>query len=65
MDVGEGRKAACWGYSDRPDRPQLGSVLDAYGERPAIDVEAVVRADAELGAVAPAAGAPHGQEDPR
>ena len=37
IDVGEGREAACWGYSDRPDRPRLGSVLDAFGERPAAD----------------------------
>ena len=63
MDVGAGRKAACWGYSDRPDRPQLGSVLDAYGQRPAIDVEVVVRADADLAAAADAATP--GQEDPR
>lgn len=35
LPVGEGREAACWGYADRPDRPVLGSVLDAYGERPA------------------------------
>ncbi len=41
FDVGVGRKAACWGYSDRADRPQLGSVLDAYGTRPTIDVEVV------------------------
>nr|WP_286219377.1 ABC transporter ATP-binding protein [Paraoerskovia sediminicola] len=40
MDVGEGRKAACWGYSDRPDRPELGSVLDAYGERPTVAASA-------------------------
>ena len=33
MSVGAGREAACWGYSDRPDRPRLGSVLDAFGER--------------------------------
>ena len=37
LDVGEGRRAACWGYADRPDRPELGSVLDAYGQRPAVD----------------------------
>ena len=30
----EGRAAACWGYSDREDRPVLGSVLDAYGAPP-------------------------------
>jgi len=36
-EVGEGRRAACWGYSDRDGRPQLGSVLEAFGERP--DVE--------------------------
>ena len=41
LEVGEGRTAACWGYSDRPDRPELGSVLDAYGARPTIDVEAL------------------------
>ncbi|GEK22450.1 ABC transporter ATP-binding protein [Cellulomonas xylanilytica] len=39
--VGEGREAACWGYADREDRPSLGSVLDAYGERPAVDVSAL------------------------
>jgi peptide/nickel transport system ATP-binding protein len=39
MAVGEGRQAACWGYSDREDRPVLGSVLDAYGERPSADDE--------------------------
>ncbi|MFC4615614.1 ABC transporter ATP-binding protein [Cellulomonas algicola] len=39
LAVGEGREAACWGYSDRPDRPRLGDVLDAYGERPPIDVD--------------------------
>src|SRR4051812_27536430 len=38
LDVGEGRSAACWGYSDRADRPVVGSVLEAYGERPSIDV---------------------------
>ena len=35
MPVGEGREAACWGYADREDRPAL---LDAYGERPTVDV---------------------------
>jgi peptide/nickel transport system ATP-binding protein len=51
LSVGEGREAACWGYADRPDRPSLGSVLDAYGERPAVDaaliavVEAVKEGD--------------------
>lgn len=68
MDVGVGRKAACWGYSDRPDRPQLGSVLDAYGARPSIDVDVVVRAEADLaaagGPTSPGAATP-GQEDPR
>ncbi|WP_426594128.1 ABC transporter ATP-binding protein [Cellulomonas sp. McL0617] len=59
MEVGVGRKAACWGYSDRPDRPQLGSVLDAYGQRPTIDVEAVAHADAGLSSAAP------DQEGPR
>ena len=47
MSVGEEREAACWGYSDRPDRPVLGSVLDAFGERPTVGddlVEAVVDA---------------------
>ncbi|RHA37679.1 ABC transporter ATP-binding protein [Cellulomonas rhizosphaerae] len=39
LAVGEGRQAACWGYSDRADRPVLGSVLDAYGERPSADDE--------------------------
>jgi len=39
MAVGEGRQAACWGYSDREDRPVLGSVLDAYGARPSADDE--------------------------
>ncbi|SDS89204.1 peptide/nickel transport system ATP-binding protein [Paraoerskovia marina] len=33
LDVGDGRAAACWGYSDRSDRPRLGSVLEAYGSR--------------------------------
>ncbi len=37
LPVGEGRQAACWGYSDREDRPQLGSVLVAFGERPHAD----------------------------
>ena len=32
MQVGEGREAACWGYSDRPDRP----VLDGSAESGAI-----------------------------
>ena len=51
IPVGEGREAACWGYSDREDRPSLGSVLDAYGERPVVDaaliavVEAVKEGD--------------------
>lgn len=40
FDVGEGRQAACWGYSDRDDRPTLGSVLDAYGDRPTLAEEA-------------------------
>ncbi|WP_024288863.1 ABC transporter ATP-binding protein [Cellulomonas sp. KRMCY2] len=38
VEVGPGRLAACWGYSERLDRPVLGSVLDAYCARPAIDV---------------------------
>ena len=33
LEVGNGRRAACWGYSDRPDKPNLGSVLEAYGNR--------------------------------
>ena len=37
LSVGEGRTAACWGYSNREDRPLLGSVMDAYGERPQVD----------------------------
>ncbi|GIG23530.1 dipeptide/oligopeptide/nickel ABC transporter ATP-binding protein [Cellulomonas chitinilytica] len=37
LPVGDGRLAACWGYADRPDRPTLGSVLEVYGERPAVD----------------------------
>ncbi|PFG41929.1 peptide/nickel transport system ATP-binding protein [Isoptericola jiangsuensis] len=32
LDV-EGRQVACWGYSDRDDRPRLGDVLDADGSR--------------------------------
>jgi len=52
MPVGEGREAACWGYSDRPDRPVLGSVLDAYGERPSADDE-LLRV---VGATAPKEG---------
>ncbi|WP_350348444.1 ABC transporter ATP-binding protein [Agromyces sp. G08B096] len=36
LAVGDGRQAACWGYSDRPDRPDLGSVLEAYGDRAAL-----------------------------
>ena len=31
-------RAACWGYSDRDGRPVVGSVLEAYGSRPTIDV---------------------------
>ncbi|MGC5171576.1 ABC transporter ATP-binding protein [Microbacterium sp. DT81.1] len=38
LQVGDGREAACWGYSDRDNRPLVGSVLEAYGERPSIDV---------------------------
>ncbi|GAA4717115.1 ABC transporter ATP-binding protein [Isoptericola chiayiensis] len=33
IDVADGRGVACWGYSDRADRPRLGDVLDAYGRR--------------------------------
>jgi peptide/nickel transport system ATP-binding protein len=36
-EVGEGRQAACWGYSHRDGRPELGSVLEAFGERPAVE----------------------------
>ncbi|WP_291758392.1 ABC transporter ATP-binding protein [Cellulomonas sp. 73-145] len=36
LEVGAERQAACWGYSDRPDAPVLGSVLDAYGDRSAL-----------------------------
>lgn len=32
MAVGEGREAACWGYSDRPDRPRVGSVVEALAK---------------------------------
>lgn len=38
IDVGEGRQAACWGYSDRADGPVLGSVLETYGDRDAVKV---------------------------
>jgi peptide/nickel transport system ATP-binding protein len=38
LDVGDSRQAACWGYSDRENRPVVGSVLEAYGERPTIDI---------------------------
>ncbi|MGH3704358.1 MAG: ABC transporter ATP-binding protein [Agromyces sp.] len=51
VSVGEGREAACWGYSDRPDRPELGSVLEAFGERPHLDadaLDAVLDTDAEV-----------------
>lgn len=41
LAVGEGREAACWGYSERIDRPALGELLDVYGERPSLDVSAV------------------------
>jgi len=37
LPVGEGREAACWGYSDRPDRPRVGSVLETYGARKEAD----------------------------
>ncbi|MET0975847.1 MAG: ABC transporter ATP-binding protein [Leifsonia sp.] len=33
LSVGDDREAACWGYSDRPDRPVLGSVLEAFGSK--------------------------------
>ncbi|BDO43561.1 ABC transporter ATP-binding protein [Cellulomonas sp. NTE-D12] len=36
LEVGAERQAACWGYSDRPDAPVLGSVLDVYGDRSAL-----------------------------
>jgi peptide/nickel transport system ATP-binding protein len=29
LSVGEGREAACWGYSDRPDRPVLAGAAEA------------------------------------
>ena len=45
ISVGEGREAACWGYSDREDRPSLGSVLDAYGERPGRATSRVLEGD--------------------
>lgn len=41
LAVGEAREAACWGYSDRPDRPVLGDVLDAYGTRPSAPLSPV------------------------
>jgi peptide/nickel transport system ATP-binding protein len=34
IEVGT-QRVACWGYSERADRPQLGDVLDAFGDRPA------------------------------
>ncbi|WP_394553544.1 ABC transporter ATP-binding protein [Agromyces sp. MMS24-JH15] len=46
LPVGDGRTAACWGYSDRDDRPRLGSVLDAFGDRPAVPEAAAVVAHA-------------------
>ncbi|WP_402462644.1 ABC transporter ATP-binding protein [Isoptericola aurantiacus] len=59
IQVGAGRGVACWGYADRPDRPRLGDVLDAYGER----------AGATPGTRAPEGATPHGtttdQEGPR
>ena len=45
--VGEGREAACWGYADREDRPSLGSVLDAYGERPTVRRRAPAREEVD------------------
>lgn len=49
------RRAACWGYADRPDRPVLGSVLEAFGARPAVPLrplapaaDAVETVDVEL-----------------
>jgi peptide/nickel transport system ATP-binding protein len=33
IPVGEGREAACWGYSDRPDRPELGSAVEAFARK--------------------------------
>jgi peptide/nickel transport system ATP-binding protein len=36
VEVAAGRESACWGYVPRPDAPELGSVLDAYGERPGV-----------------------------
>ncbi len=34
LPVSDGREAACWGYSQRDGRPEVGSVLEAYGARP-------------------------------
>lgn len=51
LPVGAGREAACWGYADRPDRPVLGSVLDAFGERPAVDPELLAAIESPAAAV--------------
>ncbi|QEO14619.1 ABC transporter ATP-binding protein [Agromyces intestinalis] len=40
LEVGEGRQAACWGYSERPDRPKVTDVLEVLGERPGLDTVA-------------------------
>ncbi|MFH8249457.1 ABC transporter ATP-binding protein [Microbacterium sp. B2969] len=52
LPVGEGREAACWGYSDRPDRPVVTSVLEQYGERPDDAVLIAESADASATEVA-------------
>jgi peptide/nickel transport system ATP-binding protein len=39
IEVGVGREAACWGYVDRADAPTLGSVMEAYGQRPGAPVD--------------------------
>ena len=45
IEVGDGRRAACWGYADRPDKPNLGSVLEAYGNRADLLEPGVVTAE--------------------
>ncbi|QIG40030.1 ABC transporter ATP-binding protein [Microbacterium sp. 4R-513] len=45
LAVGGGREAACWGYSDRPDKPIVTSVLEQYGERPSDEVLIAESAD--------------------
>ncbi len=34
LDIGPGRRAACWGYSDRADRPSLAAATSAEEVRP-------------------------------